>query len=136
MALQPELGSYDGRAVAAVAGDVDHVEYRWLSEQGQRLSHGKLVEWRTGEVLTAMVGSPNLSRVALLRTTRHGELRAAISPTAISLVPEGVSAQESELLLRCTIANPTRCRSAALTLLGARASDSGITVELICREAA
>jgi hypothetical protein len=138
VALQPELGSYDGRAVAAVAGDVDAVEYRWLSEQGERLSHGKLVEWRTGEVLTAIVGSPNLSRVALLRATRHGgncEL-AAISPTAVSLVPEGVTAQESEFRLRCTIANSDERGNVALTLLGARASDTGITVELICREAA
>lgn len=138
VALQPELGSYDGAAVAAVAGEVDHVEYRWLSEQGQRQSHGKLVEWRTGEALTAMVGSPNLSRVALLRATRHGgncEL-AAIGPTAVSLVPEGVTAQESELRLRCTLANSDERGKTALTLLGARAGDTGITVELICRDAA
>ena len=137
VALQPELGSYDGRAVAAAAGDVDVVEYRWLSEQGERLSHGKLVEWRAGEALTAMVGSPNLSRVALLRATRHGgncEL-AAVSPAAVSLVPEGVMAEESEVQLRCTIATSDERVTAVLTLLGARASDTGITVELICREA-
>lgn len=138
VALQPELGSYDGRAVAAAAKDVSQVEFRWLSEQGARLSHGKLVEWRTGDVLTAMVGSPNLSRVALLAATRHGgncEL-AAVSPVSESLLPDGVAAMESELQLRCTIASVEQREAAVLTLLGARASDAGVTVELVCRDTA
>ena len=138
VALQPELGSYDGRTLAAVAKDVEQVEFRWLSEQGLRVSHGKLVEWRTGDALTAMVGSPNLSRAALLTSTRSGgncEL-AAVSPVAASLLPEGVVVAESDLQLRCTIEHSEKRVATVLTLLGARTSDAGVTVELVCRAAA
>ncbi|OLP01925.1 hypothetical protein BVU76_13225 [Mycolicibacterium porcinum] len=138
VALQPEFGSYDGRTVTAAAKDVSQVEFRWLSEQGSRVSHGKLIEWRTGDALTAMVGSPNLSRAALLTSTRSGgncEL-AAVSPVAASLLPEGVAVAESDLQLRCTIEYSEKRVAAVLTLLGARTSDTGVTVELVCRAAA
>lgn len=138
VALQPGLSSYDGGKVAAAARRVNQVEFRWLSEQGQRLSHGKLVEWRRGDALSAMVGSPNLSRVALLMATRHGgncEL-AAVSPVADSLLPEGVAAEESEIQLRYTISPVDNRTAAVLTLLGARANDRGIAVEMLCRKAA
>lgn len=138
VALQPKLGSYDGRTIAAAAKDVSQVEFRWLSEQGSRVSHGKLVEWRNGDALTAMVGSPNLSRAALLTSTRSGgncEL-AAVSPVAASLLPEGVAVTASDLQLRCTIERSEKRVAAVLTLLGARTSDAGVTVELVCRTAA
>lgn len=138
VALQPELSSYDGGKVAAAARGVDQVEFRWLSEQGERLSHGKLVEWRTGDALSAMVGSPNLSRVALLIATRHGgncEL-AAVSPVTDSLLPDGVAVEEAEIQLRHTISPVDNRATAVVTLLGARASDIGISVEMICRKPA
>lgn len=132
--LQPTFGSYHGPSLADAIVPVANAEIRDLPESDRRVSHGKLVEWVTGENITALVGSPNLSYAALLASTRQGgncEL-AAIFPVARSLLPEGNDVALETLRGRSTITTRAQPRLLApVTLLGARRAEQGITIELI-----
>lgn len=134
IALQPTLGSYDGETLTSAVESVTAAEFRHLSEEGNRISHGKLVEWTDGATTMAMMGSPNLSRAALLKSTSAGgncEL-AAIYPIAESLLPQGVSVPHSDVRSSSTIPDAVENRSqAVVTLLGARRTETTVTVELI-----
>ncbi|WP_139808257.1 hypothetical protein [Mycobacterium avium] len=131
--VQPSLSSYDGAALVAAAESASRSQFRHLSENGHRISHGKLVEWATGGAMTAMIGSPNISRAALLAATADGgncEL-AVIHPITQSLLPQGVSAAPHVVRARCTLPTVEQVRRETLvTLLGARRINTGIHVEV------
>jgi hypothetical protein len=133
IAVQPTLTSYDGACLVAAVQAAGRSDFRHLTEEGSRISHGKLIEWVNGEKITALIGSPNLSRAALMTATIDGgncEL-AVIYGVAQSLVPEGVSVGAQEIDGRSTIPAVSQAPEAAVvTLLGARRTDTGITVEL------
>jgi hypothetical protein len=132
--LQPMLSSYDGETLTAATELARSSQFRHLSEDGHRIRHGKLIEWSADGTLTAMIGSPNLSRAALMVSTSAGgncEL-AVIHPVLESLLPEGVSASQQDIRCCSTIPTVAKAReSAGVTLLGARRIETGITVELI-----
>lgn len=129
--LQPELAQYDGDSLNAAAEEVPQAAL-WLLDE-QRTRHGKLVEWGTGEGVTSLVGSANLSAAAMLRATTAGgncELVASC-PVPESLLPREHSGDAQEVRGRNTI--PTREDEEggiSLTLLGARKTAEGIEVEL------
>ncbi|WP_370500591.1 hypothetical protein NWT09_05190 [Mycolicibacterium sp. jd] len=132
--FQPTLSSYSGRSLAEATTGVARTEFRDLPEADRRLSHGKLVEWTVNGKPTAMVGSPNLSYAALLAATAGGgncEL-AAVFPVGQSLLPEGTNVALETLRARSTIPTEQQSRvTPAVTLLGARREEHGITVELL-----
>lgn len=132
--LQPRLSSYDGETLTTAIEFAPKSQFRQLSEEGHRISHGKLIEWNDGAITMAMVGSPNLSRAALLRPVDAGgncEL-AAIYPVPETLLPEGVSLPHDDVRARSTLADVVDSRPAApVTLLGARRIDTTISVELV-----
>ncbi|MFF3178872.1 phospholipase D family protein [Rhodococcus pyridinivorans] len=108
-----------------------HVEFRFLDDV--RTSHGKLIEWDDGTGTTALVGSANLTRAALLTTTRDGgnyEL-VAIHPVAQTLLPEGVTTVDATGMRARSTARSAESRGRIpLTLLGARWRDNEILIEL------
>ncbi|MBX7447202.1 hypothetical protein GR927_04315 [Mycolicibacterium sp. 3033] len=132
--LQPTLSSYSGSTLADALTQVGRAEFRDLPEADRRLSHGKLVEWTVDDTSTAMVGSPNLSYAALLASTKQGgncELAAVFSVDQ-SIFPEGKSIALETLRSRSTTPAQTERRLVApVTLMGARRSDEGVTVELV-----
>lgn len=91
--------------------------------------HGKLIEWRHGELRWALTGSPNLSIAALLRTAANGgnvEL-GVISPITESLMPTPDSS------IDVTVHLPTLNRSAQRpeprdVILAAMADEVGVVV--------
>lgn len=81
-ALDHVLTEY-GTATAASTAVVRDPETR-------RYRHGKLIEWSVDGRRTALSGSPNLSRMALLRSVPSGNFEVAlIAPTEKSLFPGG-----------------------------------------------
>ncbi|MFI7534821.1 hypothetical protein [Streptosporangium sp. NPDC049376] len=127
LAVQPRWTSYDGSALLnALAGHT--VRLRLLSET--HLRHGKLIQWRVGDRRLGLVGSPNLSRGALMRSTTEGgncEL-AVLSPLSKDLMPSGESASRETMTGRSTI-RPSRS-SPSLVLLGALVHSNGLEVTL------
>jgi len=139
IAMQPTLGSYSGETLTAAVEVVEAVEFRHLSEEGNRISHGKLVEWTDGVTTKAMIGSPNLSRDALLKSTSAGgncEL-AVIYPVAESLLPDGACVPQDDVRSTNTLPVVVEGRSAsAVTVLGARRTETTVVVELVASVAA
>ncbi|WP_068165764.1 hypothetical protein [Rhodococcus phenolicus] len=138
VALQERVAWYDGPSLVENTRSVPDVEFRFLDEG--RTSHGKLVEWEAGSVTTAMIGSANLTRAALLNSTKEGgncEL-VAIHPVEQSLLPEGRDTPVSadEMRKRSTIpASSEGDRKVSLVLLGVRWRNEAIVVELLVRAA-
>ncbi|MFI6168539.1 hypothetical protein ACIBCN_17305 [Nocardia sp. NPDC051052] len=134
IALQEKLSQFCGESLVAATSSVDHVEFQFIDDQ--RTYHGKLVEWTGDAGRTAMVGSANLSRSALLLSTREAgncEL-VALFPTPESLVPEGDTVGPDQIRRRSTVpAERTRRQPVPLTILGARRLADGIEVELVAR---
>lgn len=82
MALDSVLTKYADATGAAVSVVRD--------PDGSRYRHGKLIEWVAAGNRTALTGSPNLSRMALLRTAPDGNFEVAVlAPIAESLFPGG-----------------------------------------------
>lgn len=139
VALQERVAWYDGASLVESTKGIPDVEFRFLDDA--RTSHGKLVEWEDESGTTAMVGSANLTRAALLTSTREGgncEL-VAIHPVAQSLLPEGCDAPVTadEMRGRSTIpASSEGDRTFSVVLLGARWRNEAIVVELLVRAAA
>lgn len=136
--IQPTLSSYSGPTLVDAVSQVTRAEFRDLPEADRRLSHGKLLEWTVGGKSTAMVGSPNLSYAALLASTTQGgncEL-AAVFPVDQSIFPEGEDVALETLRSRSTMQTETDHRQVPpVTLLGARRTEDGITVELLASSA-
>ncbi|GAA3120379.1 hypothetical protein GCM10010466_09140 [Planomonospora alba] len=127
LGLQPRWTSYDGDALLTVLTGHD-VELRSLKESTVR--HGKLVQWRTGERLYGLVGSPNLTRSALCASTAEGgncEL-AILAPLPEDLMPEGTAAEPETMVGRSTVRTPQP--SPSLILLGALVHGKGLEVTL------
>jgi hypothetical protein len=139
IAIQPTLGSYNGETLTAAVEAIEAAEFRHLSEEGNRISHGKLVEWTDGVTTKAMIGSPNLSRAALLKSTSAGgncEL-AVIYPVAQSLLPDGAYVPQDDVRSTSTLPAVVEGRSAAaVTVLGARRTETTVVVELVTSVAA
>ncbi|KXF88252.1 hypothetical protein D092_04210 [Rhodococcus ruber Chol-4] len=132
VALQETVSWYDGATLVDATAAVPSVEFRFLDET--RTSHGKLVEWQDSAATTALVGSANLSRAALLTSTRQGgncEL-VAIHPVEHTLLPDGMgTATAGGMRTRSTMpSHPGSRNRVPLTLLGARWQDDTILVEL------
>jgi hypothetical protein len=137
--IQPTLSSYSGRSLVDAVSQVTRAEFRDLPEADRRLSHGKLLEWTVDGKSTAMVGSPNLSYAALLASTKRGgncELAAVFSVDQ-SIFPEGIDVALETLRSRSTMQTEADERQVPpVTLLGARRTEDGITVELLANSAA
>lgn len=127
VALQPRWTSYDGDGLSrALTGR--RMELRFLEETYPR--HGKLIQWRDDHRIYALVGSPNLSRSALLRPTAGGgncEL-AILTPVATDLLPAGTTSALNAVAGKRTIRQVKS--SPALVLLGALVSSKGLEVTL------
>ena len=86
-----------------------------------------------------MIGSPNLSRAALLKSMNAGgncEL-AVLYPVAESLLPDGVCVPHDDVRSTSTLPAVVERRSAAaVTVLGARRTDTTVVVELVASVAA
>ncbi|MFD9669826.1 hypothetical protein ACFWAY_51175 [Rhodococcus sp. NPDC059968] len=131
VAVQETVSWYDGATLVEATETVPSVEFRFLDDA--RTSHGKLIEWIDGTGTTALVGSANLTRAALLTTTRNGgncELVAA-HPVGQTLLPEGITTVDATgMRARSTTPSAESRRRVPLTLLGARWHDDAILVEL------
>jgi hypothetical protein len=77
--VQPDT-DVDGPALAELA-DARGGRIAWIARQAttdnkvvadERYWHGKLIQWRQGETIWALTGSPNLSTPALLRAVAQG----------------------------------------------------------------
>lgn len=133
IAVQPNWSSYCGDALVDATSAASEVAFRFAEED--RACHGKLIEWFTGDVISALVGSANLSVAALLTSTSQGgncELVAAYPITA-SLLPDGAATPPAELRTHNTLADrPSGDDQPALTVLGGRRMpDDIIVVEFI-----
>ncbi|UGT61783.1 hypothetical protein [Nocardia asteroides] len=135
LGLQPNLSQFDGASLVQALQSVPVHHVRYLAEDG-RLSHGKLVEWTAAGRRRALIGSPNISTAALLRTPRQAgncEL-AVIHTTDSTLLPEGDPGTTGDLLTKHTFpAQRPRPELDPLTALGARLRPDGLEVELIAR---
>ena len=135
LALQPNLSHFDGPSLVRAMQQVTDHHVRYLAENS-RLSHGKLIEWTTEGRRRALIGSPNISTAALLRTPRQGancEL-AVLHMTDSTLLPPGIPGATGDLLTRHTFpAQQSRPELDTLILLGARLSPDGLEVELVTR---
>jgi hypothetical protein len=124
---QPQHTEMDGAAVSGLVGQVGG-EVRL--DTGARYRHGKLIEWLAGGQRWALVGSPNLSGAALLRSLADGgncEL-AVITPIAATLLPAG--AVTPPVTVRGQrLDTPPREEPGPL-LLGATRTAEGLHVEL------
>ncbi|GAB3204483.1 hypothetical protein [Nocardia tengchongensis] len=132
VALQPSQTRFHGESLVAAVSSVPQVTFRAIEDD--RTSHGKLIEWQTARGRVALVGSPNLSRAALLTTTwQRGNCELAVWYSApLSLVPGGVSLPVREVRSTSTIrADSTPRPAAPVTLLGARCIKNGIQLELL-----
>ena len=132
LAVQPRWSQFHGEGLVESISTLPTAEFRFLAEH--RLRHGKLVEWASGDRVTALVGSANITRAAMLKSTTSGgncEL-AAVHPVPHSLMPDGAPVTSEVLRGRSTIpaaaqlAKPT----VPVTILGARRHHDQIEVEL------
>lgn len=134
LAIEPDLSRYDGASLATALSTAPAHQIRKIA--GQRTWHGKLIEWRTNGAGHAMVGSPNLSSSALLRSTRDGgncEL-AVICPTEQTLLPPGTPLGADALSTRRTMeVDPDQRESEPLVLLGVLRTPEGISIDLVAR---
>lgn len=134
VAVQPNLSRFDGESLVSATSSVARVEFRFITEE--RTYHGKLIEWVGMGGRIALVGSPNLSRAALLTSTDQGgncEL-AASHAVPSTLVPPGDVVALNNIQTRCTIPTERTPREVApLTLLGARRLQGHIDVDLVAR---
>ncbi|MFG1948748.1 hypothetical protein [Nonomuraea sp. NPDC048826] len=127
LAVQPRWTSYDGDALLDALGG-QGVELRFLEEK--HLRHGKLIQWRVGEQLYGLIGSPNLTRSALCMATAEGgncEL-ALMAPLPENLMPNGAAKSPEALAGHSTVRR--RYPSPSLVLLGALVHSKGLEVTL------
>lgn len=132
VAVQPHLSSYDGQRLVDATAAVPTVLFDHLAED--RTSHGKLVEWVTGDGATiAMTGSANLSAAAMLLTTVNGGNCELVTTCLVqeSLLPEGVTAPATMVQASNTLAATPGGKPVVLTLLGARRLPDVVVVELL-----
>jgi hypothetical protein len=133
IAIQPNWSRYRGDALVDATSTAPNVAFWFVDED--RTRHGKLIEWSSGNVATALVGSANLSVAALLAATSHGgncEL-VATYPITTSLLPDGTATPPAALSTHNTIADrPSDDDHPTLTILGGRRMPNDtIVVELI-----
>jgi len=132
LGVQPKLSSYDGVSLANALASVPSHDLRFIDED--RISHGKLIEWSSPGTRRVLVGSPNLSVAALLRTTSDDancEL-AVMGPAMESLLPAGAAASTVELSKHQTIADsPIDDHRTSLVVLGVRRSKQTLEVDLV-----
>lgn len=134
LGLQERWSSYDAETVNA-ALDGHTAEIRLLEEV--RTRHGKLVQWRTGDVLHALTGSPNLTQAALCASTADGgncELAVLATGTAQLFPKEGRFLPPSDLKGRTV--RPFTAPGHDLVLLGAKADSAGLHVLLAAAQPA
>lgn len=137
VAVQETLSQYDGETLADAVSDVPQADFWFLDEE--RTRHGKLVEWLVNGGTTALVGSANLSRAAMLLTTELGgncELVALATATE-RLFPRDTATDGDTVQALKTIPPSTEPgRRPLLELLGARQLADGIVIELLTTAAA
>ncbi len=136
VALQPGRSSFDGRALLDAARAVDDVAFTGVDDA--RTLHAKLIEWTSAGETTAVVGSPNLTTAALGGAVRDGhncEL-AVRAPVRMSLFPVGEPLTRAEVAATGWNRPDIDVRTRPLVrLLGCRRDDTGLVVELVCRDA-
>lgn len=126
--VQPET-DVDGPALAELA-DTHGGRLAWIARQAstdgkivadERYWHGKLIQWRRGETIWTLTGSPNLSAPALLRNVAQGgncEL-ALLGPSENDLTPaEGEPPPDGIAKLSRT-STPDEVSTPAVVLLSA-----------------
>lgn len=133
--LQESLSSYEGRTLVDAAARVEELEFRSLDEQ--RTVHAKLVEWvAPNGRRTVLVGSPNITRPALLRTISDGNCELAVmSPVVVSLFPPSMSLTQADVAARATWELEDRDGTPGLQLLGCRRHDDDLAIEFVARHA-
>ncbi|WNI14839.1 hypothetical protein [Actinacidiphila sp. ITFR-21] len=128
LGLQPRWSSYDAAGIRA-ALDGRSARIRLLEES--RTRHGKFVQWRIGDRLHALTGSPNLTRAALCSSTADGgncELAVLAADTAALLPTEGGTTPVAGLHGRTIRPSPAGARTPVL--LGAKTDSAGLHVSL------
>lgn len=133
--IQQRLGVFHGESLVASVGSTP-TEYRALDED--RISHGKLIEWTKEDgTRRALIGSPNITGAALLKSTRDGgncEL-AAIYPVPRTLLPDGVSLSPDTVRERSVVQPNFEPRQALpLIFLGARRRADTIEAEFVVHQ--
>ncbi|WP_054187249.1 MULTISPECIES: hypothetical protein [Rhodococcus] len=133
VAVQPRWSQFHGEGLVEAISELPTAEFRLLDEN--RLRHGKLVEWTSDGRVTALVGSANITRAAMLKATQAGgncEL-AAMYPAPHTLMPDGAPISPANLRVLSTIpAAEQRPKPAVpVTILGARRQQDLIGVELL-----
>lgn len=132
VALQRDLGSFDGRRLVAATGRTES-EFREIDPD--RTLHGKLIEHIDADgAVSAVVGSANITGAALLRTVADGgNCELAISGRVENSLLPDAPAVPAEAVVEWNPAAETGTDPAGpvLRLLGARLVETGLQLELL-----
>lgn len=87
------------RVLTAYAATAEAPDVAVILDEETRYRHGKLIEWTSDGSRTSLTGSPNVSRMALLKPVPTGNFEiAVVGPTPITLFPAGDEAPHPSAL--------------------------------------